>query len=155
MLNVQVVLDVAHLLKLPADIKFFHMQQASKVLPLCMWEPVCCMAVAYLAEGEGSNGRGDVVALCNGQHGSQQNEAGADEVQPQTQPLVCCFQRPVCPAMARQQPSNLLQTYMIPAISCTDTMDRPELTCVTQCMRLHGCSTLDKAILHESKEASP
>ena len=56
------------------------------------------MGVTYLTERQGSNGRGDVVALCNGQHGSQQDEAGPNEVQPQTQPLVSCLQSPVSPA---------------------------------------------------------
>ena len=53
---------------------------------------------AHLTEGQGSNGWGDVVALCNGQYGGQQDEHGPNEVQPQTQPLVSCLQSPVRPA---------------------------------------------------------
>ena len=64
----------------------------------------CGGHVAYLTEGQSSNGRGDVVAVGNGQHGSQQDEGGSNEVQPQTQPLVSCLQRPVCPASRKQKP---------------------------------------------------
>lgn len=60
--------------------------------------------VAYLTERQSSNGRGNVVAVGNGQHGSQQDEGGSNEVQPQTQPLVSCLQRPVCPANTTEKP---------------------------------------------------
>ena len=64
----------------------------------------------YLTEGQSSNGRGDVVALSNGQDGCQQDEHGPNEVQPQTQPLVSCLQSPVCPAenMTCSRTSNAL-----------------------------------------------
>ncbi len=39
-----------------------------------------------------------MVALCNGQDGSQQNEHRANEVQSQTEPLISRLQGPVCPA---------------------------------------------------------
>ena len=53
---------------------------------------------SYLTERQCCYGGGDAIALCNGQHCSQQDEQGPNEVQPQTQPLVSSLQRPVRPA---------------------------------------------------------
>ena len=85
-----------------------------------------------------------MVALCNGQDGSQQNEHRTNEVQSQTEPLISCLQGPVRPAPSPSHFSWLLlphtanshhSKYVLtvnPDARCCNSIHKEQYSCILQ-----------------------